>query len=227
MRRAYRFGCVVAGAVACLCGAVAWQFGLPAWSRRDGAAQAVKDWNAGRARLFVRDRSAYDYRKWGLDFTHDYDRETGLRVVRRPIDELRTPWYDGYADGVVELLRRYGDPAWSARKYVLDDDELASYLKSPGLRRISEFPCHVTEEVVAVNGGEFSRWGCTTYGGGMRLVTRRYGKVELTAEPNQPLFVGRSRSHPRAVIIRVRNERVQVCDDQGLFISGVVSVHGF
>jgi hypothetical protein len=100
---------------------------------------------------------------------------------------------------------------------------LVSYLNSPDLKRIPALSwgqeLDVTDSIVIHNGGEFSRWGYTSYGCG--LEARRYGSFGGGAEPGEPVYVGRSRTHPRVVIIRTGNRAVRAFHEDGRFISSV------
>jgi hypothetical protein len=179
---------------------------------------AVRYWEAGVAFVFGPPSTPDDYVRGGVRFWHRYDLETGLRrQVTGHFSESAA--CAAYNAKIAELIRLHGQPPWSDRDYMLDDRELASYLDSPDLKRISQLPCEIAEDFVLVGPGEYTRWGRTTKGTGLRFVSPGDGARASTLRADDPIFVGRSGSHPRAVIFRVGRQRVSVLDEHGTVIS--------
>jgi hypothetical protein len=202
-------------------GALAWHLASPSWYRRVGAAGAVRDWNAGLGYLFVRDTSPYTRKARGIYLEQNYDRDTGLCVQRKFLDRRHAATCDGYNEKMAELFRANGVPPWSARSHILDDDELVSYLRSSSLKRLPALPwgaaIDVTDNIVIHNGGEFSRWGSVSYGG--LIEARRGGSIGGGMAAEGPIFVGRSRTHPHVVIIRVGDDWVGAFHEDGRFLT--------
>jgi hypothetical protein len=102
--------CLALIALAFLLGLAVWVAAVPWWEWRQGEALAVEHWEAGFGYLFLHDTSPYTYRKGGLDFEQNYDRETGLRVEWMSFDRSREAWCGGYNSKMAELIRVNGDP---------------------------------------------------------------------------------------------------------------------
>jgi hypothetical protein len=205
---------------------------MPALWWRWGGERAVHDWDSGEGRLFVRSAIAYmcraEHHGHYVDIEHLYDRGTGLRVVSTGFERHRVAEGDGYNWRMAKLRRQNGDPPWSARGAVLDDEELLSYLDSAELRRLAPPPpggqVEIAEGVVARNGGEFNRWGRTSGGDGLAIETRRDCATLRLGPAGTPVYVGRSRAHPRVVVVRTGRDWVGAFHEDGRIISAATIV---
>ena len=181
-----------------------------------GRAAADIDWKAGRAVLYAEDGQRYSDSSPDHYFDHSYDRETGL-LIRQKRRDGSTSFYDGYGAAVAKLLSENGVPSWSMRDHLIPDEELLAAIKSPALKQIPKFPCEVTDSLVIVSGGTFSRWGYTSSGTGPRIETRQ-GLMMVVGSGNEPIYVGRS-SDPHVVLIRAGKKWVGAFHEDGREIS--------
>lgn len=215
-RYAVRRICLIAAAILF---AVAGLYGVVVlvnviqWQR--GKARAENDWNSGNAVLFTNDAGISC--EHGIYFKYNYDRETGL-LLRSMHYDTNKRFYDGYNSTISQLLKANGVPPWSVRDYVLADKELTTALQSLDLKRVAAFPAEVSDSIVIVSGGVFSRWGCTSSGPGIRIETRRGATIGV-GEGKDTVYVGRSLTRPRVVLIRMGNRWVGVFHEDGRFIS--------
>ena len=167
------------------------------WQR--GESRAKDDWKMGQAILFTDEDIEYCHQ--GVRIRHEYDRETGLQVRHK--SHNHGEFYDGYNSAIANLLKVKGIPSWSAREYILADKELIAALESSDLKKISMFPAEVTDSIVIVNGGQFSRWGYVSSGGGIRIEARRGGT--FCEGEDETVYVGRCKTNPQLVFIRIGN----------------------
>ena len=219
MKRAYIITCLGLVVAVSVGGFIAWEVGEPARTRQRGRTLAEQHWKDGWAITWVTDDSPYSYSKDGVYFEHNYDRTNGLLVRKyKSFDESRRAFAEGYNSAIAQLIQDNGIPPWSARNCLVADAELVALLESPDIQRVSTFPYDVTDSIVIVNGGSFSRWGYATSGGGIRIEARRGGSFG-GGNFDGPIYVGNSSRHPQIVFIRIGKQCVRAFHKDGRFIS--------
>jgi len=190
-----------------------------------GRRAAEEDWARGRGFLFVHDisRCQCTRRTGGIYFRDYYDRDTGLDVQWVRPARLDAARCDGYNTKMADLVAANGDPPWSVRGLMPDDEELASYVGGAGLERVPALArgAHVdiSEGIVLQNGGEFSRWGRTEDEAGLTLERRRGAAVNLAGAATGAVFFGRSRTRPRVVVIAYGGRCVSAYHEDGRLLA--------
>ena len=186
---------------------------------RSGKAQADHDWQFGEPVLFTSNVGGYLRYESDMLFRDLYDRETGLIVKPkfRQKQSDRPGFYEGYNSTISQCIKQHGFPPGSLRGHIPSNQDLISALKSSELKEISTFPADITDNLVIVDGGTFSRWGTTSGGEGIRIEARFGGSISV-GNGTDVVHVGRWKSDPQIVLIRLGNCWIGAFHEDGRYI---------
>ncbi len=198
--------------VAGTCGSIVWLDGSE-WRR--GEALAEHHWKSGHPVLFTADDGSYIRCVNGIYFEDSFDRETALQVQHR--FPGKDAFYDGYNSTISRLLKAKGPPAWSLRGHIPSHKELSLALTDAAMEKVPAFPAEITDSIVIVNGGTFSRWGRTA-SGTMISVEARHGGSIAVGQPGETVYVGRSKDDHKVVFIRIANRWVGAFYEDGRYL---------
>lgn len=204
-------------------------------SRHRGRTQAEKEWNAGRAEMYVA------FPDFSGDVQHRFDPVTGLKIRERG---YMSEYSLAYQARVAELLAKHGIPEWSMKKYIPADVDLVAMFDSKKMEKIKAFPHNVNENIILTRQGTVTRWNTTfsnisgflaiatpqafTGVGAARSdysrvdgrVTFAFGGGDNSYGPqNEPVFVGRLPKYPQVIFVRSGTDWIGAFHQSGELLS--------
>ena len=148
-----------------VCCTVVLQLGLVVGcsQSQQGKSQAKHDWkNQGCVIWTSEDEGARVSVHAGYSVSLYYDEETGLPFRWKPAAgpaAQAEEFYEGYNETVHELIRTYGLPSWSIKKYLLPATDIVRMFNCQEFTVVRAFAYEVNSNIVLLKGGELSRWG--------------------------------------------------------------------
>ena len=180
---------------------------------RSGRKRADDAWEKGVAVIYDEGFCRYSsIDENGLDVY--YDMETGLGLHpshttgrgARPI-----AFYNSYNSRVRELVRDYGIPSWSMKKYLIQLTEVAAKIQDIPLPEIKSFPNRPNENILLLKQGTFSfgNRSVTVRGSGDRISIATPTSL-ISPNEDGPVFGGILTSYPHFVVIRFAERKAYV-----------------
>lgn len=193
---------------------VAWKLREPA--RREhaqGRADAERAWESKSAVWFVSDDRPYDYVKKGIVFSFQYDHATGLPVA---LGDRRWPhFFAGYKSRVRELLQANGTPTWSAKRFLVSDQDLLDVLAAPPGPVVDRFP-HEVNNYIVIRRGTIHMWNESGSSGTASLGV--YTPDGLSGADG-PVHVIHRQKFPELIFIREGDQGVSAYHVDGRFVA--------
>lgn len=208
--------------VAVLCGAIVWPFGYQRvcyWlEAREGAHQADRDWEEGRAMMIGEIQIiGSNFVRQGRRFIAAvaYDESSGLAFGTKHTDRLRT----GYSRRVRERLATEGIPAWSLKGKVVSRSELRLLLDEPGGQEITTFPFYISKDVVVGVDSLETDWAEGRLSAPGKVIVAGRRSETRTSRRGGRVYVVQRATYPGVWFVKVNDEWIVAVTDDGRIIA--------